>query len=47
MKDGKVMEVINYIKIRSRYLVECRWFDLEKKEFRVRQLEEGTLRKAS
>ena len=47
MKDGKVLEVINYIKIKSRYLVECQWFDLEKKEIRIRQYEENNLRKAS
>ena len=47
LKDGKVMEVINYIRTSSRYLVECQWFDLEKKEVRVYHFEENNLRKAS
>ena len=47
MNDGKVMEVLNYIKIKSKYLVECKWFDLEKKEVRINRYEETNLRKAS
>ncbi|HMP98904.1 MAG TPA: hypothetical protein PKC24_03920 [Cyclobacteriaceae bacterium] len=42
--DGKVMEVLKYLKAN---LVEVKWFDLEKKEVRVRQIEEDKLRKAS
>ncbi len=47
LKDGKVMEVINYIKTSSKYLVECKWFDMEKKEVRINRYEEDNLKKAS
>ena len=46
-KDGKVMEVLNYMKVKSRYMVECKWFDLETKEVRIHRVEEQNLRKAS
>lgn len=42
--DGKVMEVLKYLK---HNLVEVKWFDLEKKEVRVRQIREDKLRRAS
>ena len=45
--DGKVMEVLKYIKGKGTHLVECAWFDLEKKEMRVRQLKEEKLLRAS
>ena len=45
--DGKVMEVINYIQVKSRYLVECRWFDHEKREIFVNRFKEENLRNAS
>ncbi|MDH4091099.1 MAG: hypothetical protein OEV74_06525 [Cyclobacteriaceae bacterium] len=41
--DGKVMEVLKYIK---NNFVEVRWFDLEKKEIRVRRIKEDKLSKA-
>ena len=43
-KDGKVMEVLKYIK---KNLVEVRWFDLEKKEPRVQSMREDKLSKAA
>ena len=46
-RDGKVMEVLNYIKDKSNYLVECAWFDLEKKEMRISRLRQEYLLKAS
>lgn len=46
-RDGKVMEVLNYIKNKSEYVVECAWFDLEKKEMRTRVLQQENLLKAS
>jgi uncharacterized protein YodC (DUF2158 family) len=42
--DGKVMEVLKYIK---KNLVEVRWFDLEKKEPRVKSIREDKLSKAA
>jgi uncharacterized protein YodC (DUF2158 family) len=45
--DGKVMEVLNYIKDKSSYLVECAWFDMEKKEIRTLKLKQNKLLKAS
>lgn len=45
--DGKVMEVLKYIKNKSSYLVECAWFDLEKKEIRTYKLKQDKLLKAS
>ena len=42
--DGKVMEVLKYIK---NNFVEVRWFDLETKEVRVRQMKENQLSKAA
>ena len=42
--DGKVMEVLKYIK---KNLVEVRWFDLEKKEPRVKSMREDKLSKAA
>ena len=41
------MEVLNYIKDKRNYLVECAWFDLEKKEIRTKRLSQDTLLKAS
>jgi len=46
-RDGRVMEVLNYIKDKSNYMVECAWFDLEKKEMRIKRLRQDTLLKAS
>lgn len=46
-RDGKVMEVLKYIKEKSSYLVECAWFDLEKKEIRTYKLKQDKLLKAS
>ncbi len=46
-RDGKVMEVLKYIKNKSEYFVECAWFDLEKKEMRTRVLQQENLLKAS
>ncbi|GAA0891784.1 hypothetical protein GCM10009122_14630 [Fulvivirga kasyanovii] len=45
--DGKVMEVLKYIKNKSSYLVECAWFDMEKKEIRTYKLKQDNLLKAS
>ena len=42
--DGKVMEVLKYIK---KNLVEVRWFDLEKKEPRIKSMREDKLSKAA
>ena len=46
-RDGKVMEVVNYIRDKKKYLVECAWFDLEKKEMRMHTMEQEILLKAS
>ena len=46
-KNGRVMEVLKYIRDRSQYLVECAWFDLEKKEVRVCRQNENNLLKMS
>ena len=46
-KDGRVMEVLNYIKHKSKKIVKVAWFDLEKKEMRESQREEDKLLKAS
>jgi uncharacterized protein YodC (DUF2158 family) len=46
-RDGKVMEVLNYIKDKKKYLVECAWFDLEKKEIRIDRMDQDILLKAS
>jgi hypothetical protein len=45
-RDGKVMEVLKYIKRKSSYFVECAWFDMEKKEMRVKVLQQNNLLKA-
>ena len=45
--DDRVMEVIHYIKEDSSYLVECAWFDLEKKEMRKTLFKQDKLLKAS
>ncbi len=42
--DGKVMEVLHYLKSK---IVRVRWFDLESKEVRTRELREDKLLKAS
>jgi hypothetical protein len=42
--DGKVVEVLKYIK---KNLVEVMWFDLEKKEPRVKTIQEDKLSKAA
>lgn len=46
-RDGKVMEVLKYIKDKSSYVVECAWFDMEKKEIRTYKLKQDKLLKAS
>lgn len=46
-RNGKVMEVLKYIKNKSSYVVECAWFDLEKKEIRIDRYEQNKLLKAS
>lgn len=46
-RDGKVMEVLNYIRNKGSYLVECAWFDLEKKEIRKYKLKQDKLLKAN
>jgi hypothetical protein len=46
-RDGRVMEVLKYIKNKSNYFVECAWFDLEKKEMRTKVLQQESLLKAS
>ncbi len=46
-RDGKVMEVLKYMKEKSTYFVECAWFDLEKKEIRTKVLQQDHLLKAS
>ena len=45
--DGRVMEVLSYIKHKSKNVVECAWFDLEKKEVRISKHDEDKLLKAS
>ena len=45
--DGKVMEVLKYIDGKSPNLVECAWFDLEKKEIRTNLFKQNKLLKAS
>lgn len=42
--DGRVMEVLQYLKSK---IVRVRWFDLESKEVRTRELQENKLLKAS
>jgi uncharacterized protein YodC (DUF2158 family) len=42
--DGRVMEVLQYLKSK---IVRVRWFDLESKEVRTRELQEDKLLKAS
>ena len=42
--DGKVMEVLKYIKGR---MVEVRWFDLNAKEVRTNKINEDKLSKAA
>jgi hypothetical protein len=42
--DGKVVEVLKYLK---KNLVEVMWFDLEKKEPRIKAIEEDKLSKAA
>ena len=44
-RDGKVMEVLHYIK--ERKLVECAWYDMEKKEVRNLLVNQDELLKAS
>ncbi|TRX45294.1 hypothetical protein FNH22_31560 [Fulvivirga sp. M361] len=46
-RDGRVMEVLNYIKDKSSYMVECAWFDLDKKEIRTNRFKQEKLLKAS
>ena len=41
------MEVLNYIKDKKKFLVECAWFDLEKKEIRIDRMDQDILLKAS
>ncbi len=42
--DGRVMEVLKYIKSQGKHLVECAWYDMESKEVRVIHFEEKRLR---
>lgn len=44
--DGRLMEVLKYIKNKSSYLVECAWFDLEKKEIRTKKVKQSKLLKS-
>ncbi|MEM7110475.1 MAG: hypothetical protein AAF519_19760 [Bacteroidota bacterium] len=46
-RDGRVMEVLSYMKGKSSYLVECAWFDLDKKEIRTHIFKQNNLLKAS
>ncbi len=46
-RDGKVMEVVKYIKGKQDLLVECAWFDLNSKELRTFTIEQNQLLKAS
>lgn len=43
-KDGKVMEVLKYIKNK---MVEVKWFDLYSKEVRTNKVSEDKLSKAA
>ncbi|MBS1487728.1 MAG: hypothetical protein JST43_09070 [Bacteroidetes bacterium] len=43
-RDGKVMEVLKYIKNK---VVEVRWFDLTSKEVRTNKMKEQNLSKAA
>jgi uncharacterized protein YodC (DUF2158 family) len=43
-RDGKVMEVLKYIKGK---IVEVKWFDLSAKEVRTNQIKEDKLSKAA
>lgn len=43
MKTGRVMEVLKYLKDN---LVECAWFDMEKKEIRKNKYNQDNLLKA-
>ncbi|MEM6525760.1 MAG: hypothetical protein AAGF85_03685 [Bacteroidota bacterium] len=47
VRDGRVMEVLSYMKDKSSYLVECAWFDLDKKEIRTHIFKQNNLLKAS
>ena len=42
--DGKVMEVIKYIKSN---MVEVKWFDVQAKEVRTNKVKEGNLSEAA
>lgn len=42
-KTGRVMEVLQYLKDN---VVECAWFDLEKKEIRKNRYNQNTLLKS-
>lgn len=44
--DGRVMEVLKYIKDHGSYLVECAWYDMEKKEIRINHFKQDKLLKA-
>lgn len=46
-KTGKVMEVLNYIKLKSKIMVRCAWYDLDAKEMRINTYDEDKLLKAS
>ena len=41
--NGKVMEVLKYIKTPKSYKVECAWYDLEMKEVRVQHVSQNNL----
>jgi len=45
--NGKVMEVLKYIKRSKSPAVECAWYDLEKKEIKTEVVRQNDLLKAS
>lgn len=45
--DGRVMEVIKYMTNTGNGMVECIWFDLEKKEMRKNLVRQDKLLRAS
>jgi len=47
VRDGRVMEVLTYTRNKNSYLVECAWFDLDKKEIRTNKFKQDILLKAS
>lgn len=45
--NGKVMEVMKYITRSRSQVVECAWYDMEKKEIRIEEVKQDNLLKAS